>query len=152
MKRASLATLATVTGLVLLLGFKSHSTDGTGGHVTTARSPAKQPTAASRVRPRRSHSPRTVVVRSVTGGIATTPYGPVQVQVSLRGNRITAVHPVQLPSDAQRSVQIADYAIPRLVQETLAAQSAHIDMVSGASFTSAGYERSLQSALDRAGA
>lgn len=152
MKRATLATLATVTGLVLLLGFKSHSTNGGLATVTTARSPANPPSAGARVRPRRSHHPQAVTVRSVTGAIAATPYGPVQVEISLRGSRITAVHPLQLPGGAQRSVQIADYAIPQLVQETLAAQSAHIDMVSGASFTSAGYERSLQSALDRAGA
>lgn len=74
-------------------------------------------------------------------------YGIVQVRITLAGGRIADVQAVQLPSGG-RSSEIASYAAPRLRREVLAAQSANIDTVSGASFTSEGYARSVQSALD----
>jgi uncharacterized protein with FMN-binding domain len=76
-------------------------------------------------------------------------YGTVQVRVTLTGGRITDVQAVRMPSGG-RSSEIADYAAPRLRSEVLAAQSAHIDAVSGASYDSEGYARSVQSALDAA--
>jgi uncharacterized protein with FMN-binding domain len=110
----------------------------TGGSGSTPPSPttsATQPSAAP----------------SATGTYLGTPvdvgYGTVQVRVTLTGGRITDVQAVRLPSGG-RSSEIAAYAAPRLRREVLAAQSAHIDTVSGASFTSDGYARSVQSALD----
>jgi uncharacterized protein with FMN-binding domain len=88
--------------------------------------------------------------RTVVGSAYDVGYGTVQVRVTLSGRRITAVTALQLPSGG-RSSDISAIAGPRLRDEALAAQSAHIDTVSGASYTSAGYARSLQSALDRAG-
>jgi FMN-binding domain len=88
--------------------------------------------------------------RTVVGGAYDVGYGTVQVRVTLHGRRITGVTALQLPSGG-RSSQISGYAAPRLRHEALAAQSAHIDTVSGASYTSAGYASSLQSALNRAG-
>jgi uncharacterized protein with FMN-binding domain len=79
-----------------------------------------------------------------------TQYGPVQVQITLVGNRIANVNAIQLPSDRSRSIEISQYAAPILRQEALTAQSAQIDVVSGASYTSQGYADSLQSALDQA--
>lgn len=79
-----------------------------------------------------------------------TAYGPVQVQVTTTKSHLDAVKVLQHPSGNPRSDQINSYAVPRLNHEALAAQSAQIDMVSGASYTSAGYIRSLQAALDRA--
>jgi len=76
-------------------------------------------------------------------------YGTVQVRLTLTDGRITDVRAVQLPSGG-RSSEITAYAAPRLRSEVLAAQSANIDAVSGASFTSEGYARSVQSALDTA--
>jgi len=76
-------------------------------------------------------------------------YGIVQVRVTLTGGRITDVRAVRLPSGG-RSSEITAYAAPQLRSEVLAAQSASIDTVSGASFTSAGYAKSVQSALDAA--
>jgi uncharacterized protein with FMN-binding domain len=80
-----------------------------------------------------------------------TRYGPVQLRVTLQGGRITAVTAVQTPEDNPRDQEITGFAVPQLTQEALAAQSAQIDTVSGATYTSEGYIRSLQSALDRAG-
>ena len=76
-------------------------------------------------------------------------YGTVQVRLTLTDGRITDVSAVRMPSGG-RSGRIADYAAPQLRSEVLAAQSAHIDTVSGASYTSEGYARSVQSALDSA--
>jgi uncharacterized protein with FMN-binding domain len=75
----------------------------------------------------------------------------VQVQLTVAGKKITAVDVVQYPDGNGRDREINSYAIPTLVQETLSAQSANIDMVSGATVTSDGYLTSLQSAIDQAG-
>ena len=88
--------------------------------------------------------------RTVTGAAANTQYGPMQVQVTLVGQRITKVTVLQQTNVGARSEQIDSTAIPQLTSETLTAQSARIDAVSGASYTSAGYIQSLQSALDKA--
>ena len=94
-------------------------------------------------------APRPAAPRTVLGRPENNPYGVVQVRLTLVGTRITDVRAVQLPSGG-RSSEIAAYAAPRLRSEVLAAQSASIDSVSGASYDSEGYARSVQSALDAA--
>jgi uncharacterized protein with FMN-binding domain len=89
--------------------------------------------------------------RTVTGTAANTQYGPMQVQLTLSGTKITKVTVLQRTNDGAESNQIDATAIPTLTSETLAAQGAQIDAVSGATYTSSGYIQSLQSALDRAG-
>jgi uncharacterized protein with FMN-binding domain len=74
----------------------------------------------------------------------------VQVRVTVGGGRLTGVVVVRTPSENERDREIAGYAVPVLTSETLTAQSAQIDTVSGATYTSEGYVRSLQGALDRA--
>ncbi|MCW2764634.1 MAG: hypothetical protein JWO11_593 [Nocardioides sp.] len=88
---------------------------------------------------------------TVTGAVANTEWGPVQVQLAVDAGSITQVSVLQYPSGNSRDDQINSYALPILVNETVKAQSAHIDMVSGATVTSGGYLQSLQSALDQAG-
>lgn len=88
---------------------------------------------------------------TATGGVAQTQWGPVQVQLSLDGGTITKVSVLQYPTGNNTDAQINGYALPILIDETLQAQSAQIDMVSGATVTSTGYTQSLQSALDQAG-
>jgi uncharacterized protein with FMN-binding domain len=88
--------------------------------------------------------------RTVTGALVQTPYGNVQVRVSLQGKKITKVTAVHLTDSSSTSVEISAGAAPILRQEAMRAQSAHIDMVSGATYTSEGYKTSLQSALDAA--
>ena len=85
-----------------------------------------------------------------TGSSVNTRFGPVQVQISVSGGQITAAQAVDYPSENPRDQQINQFAIPRLVSETLSAQSANIDMISGATYTSDGYIQSLQSAIDQA--
>lgn len=84
------------------------------------------------------------------GATAQTDYGPVQVAIVVRGGRITDVKALQLTNQGGRSVAISAAAAPVLRSEALHAQSASIATVSGASYTSDGYRRSLQSAIDRA--
>jgi uncharacterized protein with FMN-binding domain len=92
-----------------------------------------------------------VTTRAVTGPVAQTRWGPVQVKVMLTGTKITNVTILQHPNASQTSLDINAHALPILVQNTLKAQSANIDMVSGATVTSGGYKQSLQAALNQAG-
>ncbi|MCL2489517.1 MAG: FMN-binding protein [Propionibacteriaceae bacterium] len=86
-----------------------------------------------------------------TGDAVKTPHGNVQVEIVVADRQITDIHVVQCPSDAQRSKDICQQAVPTLVSESLDAQSANVDAVSGATYTSAGYKQSLQSAIDNSG-
>lgn len=86
----------------------------------------------------------------VPGTSVTTPYGPVQVAAVVRAGRLADVQALVVPNADANSKRINATAIPRLQQEALAVQSARIDSVAGATFTSDGYRRSLQSALDTA--
>ena len=86
-----------------------------------------------------------------TGGTAQTRWGPVQVQITVSGGKITAADVVQVPQDNPRDQEINSYAVPVLNSEVVQAQSAQIDTVSGATVTSDGYLQSLQSAIDAAG-
>ncbi|MGC0333146.1 uncharacterized protein with FMN-binding domain [Streptomyces sp. SAI-170] len=134
-RRALLATVATVSGVVLLLSLK----------------PASDPAAAAPPPPPASAAGRPAPgAGTVTGAVAATQYGPVQVRITLAGGRITRAEAVQAPSGG-RSTEINGSAVPQLNQEAVAAQSARIDAVSGATYTSEGYRKSLQSALDQAG-
>ncbi|TFD66832.1 FMN-binding protein [Cryobacterium ruanii] len=86
-----------------------------------------------------------------TGSVVQTQYGNVQVSVTVANGAITEVTPLQLTNRGGRSVGISNQAAPILRSEVLAAQSAKVKNVSGATYTSEGYRRSLQSALDTAG-
>ncbi|MBN9156477.1 FMN-binding protein [Microbacterium sp.] len=85
-----------------------------------------------------------------TGQAADTRYGAVQVAITVSGGQITDVSVPQYPNTERRDEEINAQALPILVSETKSAQSAQIDMVSGATFTSDGYTQSLQSAIDQA--
>jgi uncharacterized protein with FMN-binding domain len=90
------------------------------------------------------------VKRVLTGQLVRTPYGPVQVEVTLDANTISDVTALQLPFDRSYSARISRVVAPMLREETLQAQSAQINLISGATYTSKGYAMSLQSALDQA--
>jgi uncharacterized protein with FMN-binding domain len=88
----------------------------------------------------------------VTGQTVRTPYGPVQVEITFDASGITDIQALQLPSDRSYSARISRVVEPMLRQETLQTQSARINLISGATYTSTGYAMSLQSALDQAAA
>lgn len=160
MRRAALAIVSTIAGLVLLLGFKTHGSAAIGGG-TVALAPATggttasgsggsgTPGSATNAGTKAGAAAAGSGPRTVAGRTYDTPYGPVQVQVTESNGRITDVAALQLPQGSGRDIDIDNYAVPQLRAEALQAQSAQIDAVSGATYTSEGYVRSLQSALDR---
>lgn len=163
MKRIALAIAGTVAGLAALLSFKSHTTLSGGGALPGASLPSSTPSTSAPGRPSPSTSAparpapstsapsQSAATRTIAGQAVQTQYGVVQVQVVVSGNKIKNVSFLQLTAYDPRSQEINSAAAPILLQQTLAAQSSQIDGVSGATYTSAGYVQSLQSALDQAG-
>jgi uncharacterized protein with FMN-binding domain len=153
MHRAVPVIAATAGGLALLANF--HTTGTTTATVVGGTTiPATDPTTAS-ITGAGSTAPTTTMspsgTRTVDGPVVPNEYGNVQVRVTLNGSKIVDVEALQLPSHKRRSQQISDYAGPQLRTEVLQAQSANIDLVSGASYTSDSYAQSVQGALDNAG-
>ena len=135
-------------------GAPSSSVSSPHATASTPRvSPTPTPTpthAPSPTKPAPSSS-AAPAARTYVGSAAGTPYGTVQVKITVSSGRITNVGFAQLSANDAHSQQVNSYAAPILLRETSSAQSAHIDSVSGASYTSAGYIQSLQNALDQAG-
>lgn len=177
MRRAIVAGTATVSGIVLLLGLKPHgsgsalgassfsigsgSSAGAGAAAPTTSAPATgnassgsggQSSASSAAPKSAPSTPTNSGTKTVTGDAADTRYGPVQLQVTFSGKKISSINVLEYPTESFRDQQINSYALPILNQEAMSAQSAHIDVVSGATYTSDGYAQSLQSAIDKAGA
>ncbi|MFD4971016.1 FMN-binding protein [Streptomyces sp. NPDC058424] len=144
-RRAVLAGAATVSGIVLLLSLKPASDPASA----SAAGAAPQRTAAAQESPQGGSGAQRTGTRSVTGDVARTQYGDVQVRLTVSGGRITAAEAVQAPQGGL-SGQKSELAVPKLNQEAVTSQSANIDTVSGATYTSGGYKKSLQSALDKA--
>lgn len=89
--------------------------------------------------------------RTYLGDAVNTHFGPVQVQITVAGGRITAAEVTQVPMGNGHDVRINSHAVPILNAAAVAQQSAEIDGVSGATITSGAYRQSLQSAIDAAG-
>jgi uncharacterized protein with FMN-binding domain len=153
MRRITLWALSTIAALVLAFSYRT-STMGAGGTSTVAAAtvpapaePTPDPTASSTPTPSATGQSGS---RTFQGTMAQTQWGPVQVTITVTGGRITDVAVPTYPDGNFRDQEINAYALPALRQETLTAQSAGIDAVSGATVTSDGYKESLQSALDAA--
>lgn len=147
MKRALLAVVSTVAALVMLLSFKTHSTSALPSPPAALKSGGTGTTSTGTS----TTGSGTSAAGSYTGSPADTPFGPVQVRITVAGGKLTGVTAVDYPNNSPRDAEINAYAIPALNSEASAAGSAHIDMISGATYTSEGYLTSLQSALDKAG-
>jgi uncharacterized protein with FMN-binding domain len=89
--------------------------------------------------------------RTVAGSLETTQYGRLEVKLTVKSGRITDVGFTTFVANDGHSASIDQYAAPILIRETIAAQSAHVQGVSGATYTSGAYEQSLQAAIDKAG-
>ena len=114
---------------------------------TKSGSPSAKPTvAAPTVAPTK---PVGGVTGSFTGSVANTRYGPVQVKITVENGKIVDAQAVQAPSGSND--RYTQKAVPRLREQTIAAQSANVQGVSGASFTSYGWYQSLASAISKAG-
>jgi uncharacterized protein with FMN-binding domain len=112
-----------------------------------AAAPDRAATTHAKHKKKKKRRPR---LTHFDGDAIGTRYGPVQVRVVFRGRRIVDVKALRDPDDLDRSRQIDADALPKLRAQVLAAQSARIDGVSGATYTSAAYQQSVQSALDLA--
>lgn len=142
LRRIVLASAATASGMVLLLSLKPHASPQA---VLALPAPTGSASASS------GTGSAGTGTRTVTGDTVQTRWGPVQVRITIKDGRLTDVTAVTYPSDNPRDQEINSFAVPRLRTEALTAQSADIDTVSGATYTSEGYRQSLQSALDSAG-
>lgn len=164
MKRILLSVTGTVLGLAALLSFKSHGTAAGGANTlpsaalpgagTSTSSPRPPTSSGAPPTPAPSHRKTATsppAARTVLGQAIQTQYGVVQVKITLQGSKITNSGFAQLTANDSTSQYINSQAAPILLQQTLSAQSAQIDGVSGASYTSQGYRQSLQGALDKAG-
>jgi uncharacterized protein with FMN-binding domain len=161
--RPIVALLATVVVLVLLVSFRTPPSNSLAAlpPVRPSVSSSAQPTSAatataSGAPPAGSGSPTPTPTGSgikngsFTGQDFPNFYGDVQVKLVVSGGKITDVIPLQYPTDRQQSAYISSVAVPLLRSEVLKAQSAQIDVISGATFTSDSYAQSVQSALDLA--
>jgi len=142
------------TALVVALSLRA-STQAPGAPAAAAPvgivepSPRTEPSTEPSTKPSATPSATSRTI-TVNGAVTDTMYGPVQVRVTVRGSRIVSAHAIDYPQGGGRDQEINSRAIPQLDQETVQAQSARIDTVTGATYTSEGYRRSLQSALDAA--
>jgi uncharacterized protein with FMN-binding domain len=178
-KRGAIASILTVAGLALLLSFKTPeisnlttttgntaiggnsgnnvtgvtgnngSTGNTGSGSNTGSTGNTGSTSGSGTGTTTGSGTRSTYTGQVTGQAIQIPFGTVQVQVTFQNGKITDVQALQMPSDQRHSSEISSYAAPQLRSEVLQAQSAQIDTISGATYTSMGYVQSLQSALDQ---
>src|SRR6188472_4413477 len=153
MKRIATWFLSTVTVVVLMFGYHT-STNSTLSATSQPAYVGSSGTSGSTSSTAKSNGGSTGNSNSsstVTGDVAQTRWGPVQVELTVKAGSITEVRVLQYPTGNSTDEQIHSHALPVLIQETLDSQSANIDMVSGATVTSVGYQQSLQSALDQAG-
>lgn len=151
---ASSPTAGTTVGTGTAGGAAASTSASSASGTATSSSPATTaPTASpsATTSPSASASPSSTADGTYTGAPTSTRFGAVQVAITVAGGRITDVTALQLTDEDGRSVSISNRAAPILRQEVLAAQSADVQAVSGATYTSEGYLTSLQSAIDQAG-
>ncbi|MGA3183942.1 MAG: FMN-binding protein [Candidatus Dormibacteria bacterium] len=170
--RAAVTLAATAIGVVLLFSFRTPpaasiatitppgvasssptptpTTTATPSGAPPAGGSSPTPTSTATATPTPKPSASGLKSGSFTGQTSSNPYGNVQVQVVISGGKITDVKTIQYPDGHQQSVFINSQALPLLREEVLKAQSAQINIIGGATFTSEGYAQSVQSALDLA--
>jgi uncharacterized protein with FMN-binding domain len=148
MNRAPIVLSATALGLGATLAFHAHRPVTAAAVTATPSAPSSGASASGTSKSSSSSSSST---KTVTSDAVATQYGPVQLKVTIAGGKITNVTALQLPANDPKSSQIGSYAEPLLRQSALSKQSAAVDVVSGATYTSNGYQTALQSALDKAG-
>lgn len=159
MKRALAVTGATLAGVVWLLTFKvtpphlgpvaaaEPTPSAQDASPSPSAAPSAKPSAKPSAAPSPSPSPQAAATGTFTGVDVPNRFGDVQVRVVITGGRISDVQALRLPSDRAQSAYISQVAGPMLRTEALQAQSANIDIISGATYTSDSYAQSLETAL-----
>lgn len=157
-KRATISAFLTAIAVVLLINFKTPSQQGlaafgrqtvTGNQSSGATASANQSATTSETASPQPSASAATATKTVTGPVVSYFYGTAQVEVTLVNGQITNVVALQLPAEG-RSGSISQAVEPMLRAEVLSAQSAQIDLISGATYTSEAYATSLQGALDQA--
>lgn len=153
MRRAPIVLSTTAVGLVAVLSFRPRepSLPASKAAAPVARQSTATTAAASPPVTTTPSRAAASAAKTATGDAIATPYGNAQVRVSVKDGKITAVTALQLQGNDPKSVEISGSAEPLLRESALTKQTAAIDAVSGATFTSASYAASLQSALDKVG-
>jgi uncharacterized protein with FMN-binding domain len=159
MRRALGALAATIIGVYWLVTFKV-TPETLDVPTVSVPSPRATPSAGRTAQPTAGRAtatpaPATTAIAATggtpfTGVTIDTIWGPVQVQIAVAGGRVVDVEALRLPSDRSRSARISQYSAPILRTEAIQAQSARVDVVSGATYTSRAYAQSLDSALAQA--
>ena len=148
MRRSPLVLAGTIAGTAGILAFHPHAATVPTASATAAATATATPSATTGSTGSTGSSGGD---GTATGAAVDTQYGAAQVRVTVSNGKIVKIEALQLQGNDPRSVQISSSAEPILQQEVLSKQSAAIDAVSGATFTSASYDQSLQSALDKLG-
>lgn len=156
MKRSPIVLLSTVAGVagVLLLNPSGETlmiasgVDGSGAtsdtSATATGSSTKAPNAST-------IATSTGITGTAKGDAVYVRYGYVQLEVTVENGEITKINELQMPDQDRRSLRISQQAGPVLTTQVLEAQSANINGISGATYTTVGYQKSIQSALDQLG-
>lgn len=166
-KRGAFALVMTMLAVVLLLGFRTPAdiaaitggddrpgvtgSAGTTAATTDGATDATTDGDSDATTDGATAPPSQTQAQTVTGPVVSTRWGTVQVEIRVEGGQLSDVTALQLPGGDQRSASISSRVAPTLRSQALSAQSAAIDGVSGATYTSVAYARSLQAALDSAG-
>jgi uncharacterized protein with FMN-binding domain len=145
MRRAPIVLTGTAAGLAAVLSFKPHQPSLSAA---ASRTPAPATATAT---PTATGTPAASGTKTADGDVVPTQYGNAQVRVTVSGGKITKIEALQLQGNDPKSVMISSFAEPILRASALSKQSADIDSVSGATYTSESYKASLQSALDKLG-
>jgi uncharacterized protein with FMN-binding domain len=138
------AQAAQVTTTQGPIGATTAGTSTTGATTSTSTTSTTTPTTTTST----TEQPVTV---DMTGPAIETRWGTVQIKVTIENGTLVDVASLQLPDERSYSRYVSSVAGPMLRSEALSAQSADIDNISGATYTSRGYVQSLQAALDSAG-
>ena len=158
MKRSVIVTGAAMVGVAWIVSYKvSPHTAGLASALPAQSPSPSQPSpgptdpGSPPAAPSPSPSPSpTGVNGTFTGSDFPNRFGDVQVKVIISNGRITDVQPIQMPQDRAQSAYISQVAGPMLHDEVIQAQSAQIDIISGATYTSQSYAQSVESALQQA--
>jgi uncharacterized protein with FMN-binding domain len=145
MRRSPIVLAATVAGTAGVLAFHAHAPAAQSAPPSSAPMTPAPSTGSG------SAGNSATASSTATGNAVDTRYGAAQVRVTVKNGKIVKIEAVQLQANDPRSAQISSSAEPVLQQEALTKQSAGVDAVSGATFTSASYTQSLQSGLDKLG-
>src|SRR4051794_9199482 len=151
MQRSPIVIAATIAGTAGVLAFHPHAATRTATASTPTSTRTATATATAAASGSSGGSSSSGASGTAIGDAVDTRYGSAQVRVTVKNGKITNIEALQLQGNDPRSLEISSSAEPILKQEVLTKQSADIDAVSGATYTSGSYDQSLQSALDKLG-